>query len=341
MRIGVLTGGGDAPGLNAAIRAVTRTAEREGWEVLGFRNGWRGPLTGDCRTLDRDAVMGILPIGGTILGTSRTNPYKQDGGPERVIHNLQNLGVDAIIPIGGEDTLGVALRLSRQGVKVVGVPKTIDNDILGTDYTIGFDTAAGVVMDALDRLHPTAEAHHRVMVVEVMGRSVGWVATLGGLAGGADLILTPEVELSLEEIAHHLRRRHGEGQRKFSVIVVAEGAKPKDLKASVVQEEKLDEFGHPRLGGIGQVLAQQLEELTGYETRVTVLGHLQRGGSPSAFDRVLATRLGVGAVGLVKEGVYGVMVAMKGNRIVHVPLEEALANRPVEPELYRMAQIFT
>ncbi|MEE9284597.1 MAG: ATP-dependent 6-phosphofructokinase [Dehalococcoidia bacterium] len=341
MRIGVLTGGGDAPGLNAAIRAVTRAARSEGWEVLGFRNGWHGPLTADYRAMSRDTVTGILPLGGTILGTSRTNPFKQDGGAERVIRNLQDLGVDAIIPIGGEDTLGVALRLSRRGVQLVGVPKTIDNDILGTEYCIGFDTAVGVVTDALDRLHPTAEAHHRVMVVEVMGRNVGWVATLGGLAGGADFILTPEVELSLEEIAQHLRRRHDEQKRTFSIIVVAEGAKPKDLKASVFQEEKLDEFGHPRLGGIGQVVAQQIEEMTGYETRVTVLGYLQRGGSPSAFDRVLATRLGVAAVQLVKDGVFGVLVCMQSNRIVHVPLEEGLGNRPIEPELYRLAQLFS
>lgn len=341
MMIGLLTGGGDAPGLNAAIRAVTRKALQEGWEVVGYRNGWLGPLQQDYLFLNRDTVGGILPRGGTILGTSRTNPYKHERGPERILRNLEQLGIDALVPIGGEDTLGVALRLSKQGVRLVGVPKTIDNDILDTDSCIGFDTAMEVVMNALDRLHPTAESHNRVMVVEVMGRNVGWVATLGGLAGGADLILIPEIPFTLEEIGRHIRRRHEELHRTFSLIVVAEGAKPKDLSNSIVEEHLVDEFDHPRLGGIGHFLAREIEALTGYEARVTVLGHLQRGGSPTGFDRILATRLGVAAVELVKERTFGVMVALKENRITSVPLEEALRRpRPVDPALYHLAQFF-
>ena len=341
MRIGVLTGGGDAPGLNAAIRAITRKAGHEGWEVLGFRNGWLGILERDYIALDRDSVKGILPRGGTILGTSRTNPYKRKGGPEKLLRNLERLGVEALIPIGGEDTLGVALRLSEQGVSLVGVPKTIDNDLYETDYTIGLNTATQAVSDALDSLHSTAEAHHRVMLVEVMGRDSGWIATLGGLAGGADLILIPEVPFLVEDVILHIRRRHEELQRMFSVIVVAEGAKPKDLESSIAQENNVDEFGHERLGGVGQFLAKQIERLTGYEARVTVLGHLQRGGSPSAFERVLATRLGAAAVDLVREGSFGVMVALKNNRITPVSLERALRGpRPVDSKLYQLAHFF-
>ena len=341
MRIGVLTGGGDAPGLNAAIRAITRKAGHEGWDVLGFRNGWLGILERDYIALDRDSVKGILPRGGTILGTSRTNPYKRKGGPEKLLRNLERLGVDALIPIGGEDTLGVALRLSEQGVSLVGVPKTIDNDLYETDYTIGLNTATQAVSDALDSLHSTAEAHHRVMLVEVMGRDSGWIATLGGLAGGADLILIPEVPFLVEDVILHIRRRHEELQRMFSVIVVAEGAKPKDLESSIVQENNVDEFGHERLGGVGQFLAKQIERLTGYEARVTVLGHLQRGGSPSAFERVLATRLGAAAVDLVREGTFGVMVALKNNRITPVSLKRALRGpRPVDSKLYQLAHFF-
>ena len=341
MRIGVLTGGGDAPGLNAAIRAITRKAGHEGWEVLGFRNGWLGVLERDYIPLDRDSVKGILPRGGTILGTSRTNPYKRKGGPEKLLRNLERLGVDALIPIGGEDTLGVALRLSQQGVPLVGVPKTIDNDLFETDYSIGLNTAIQAVSDALDSLHSTAEAHHRVMLVEVMGRDAGWIATLGGLAGGADLILVPEVPFLVEEVVLHIRRRHEELRRMFSVIVVAEGAKPKDLESSIVQETGQDEFGHRRLGGIGHLLAEQIESLTGYEARVTVLGHLQRGGSPSAFERILATQLGAAAVDLVKAGTFGVMVALKNNRITSVPLEKALRGpRPVDSKLYQLSHFF-
>ena len=339
MKIGVLTGGGDVPGLNAAIRAITRKALQEGWEVIGYRNGWLGPLQQDYLPLVHDTVMGILPRGGTILGTSRTNPYKRKGGGEQILQSLEKLGIDALVPIGGGDTLGVALRLSEQGVRLVGVPKTIDNDIFGTDYCIGFHTALDVVMNALDNLHPTAEAHHRVMVVEVMGRDEGWVATWGGLAGGADLILVPEEPFTLEEVAIHLRRRHEELHRNFSLIVVAEGAKPKDLPSSLVQAHRVDEFGHPRLGGIGHFLAREVESLTDYETRVVVLGHLQRGGSPTSFDRILATRLGAAAVEMIKEETFGVMVALKDNRVTSVPLKEALRrSKSVDPELYQLAK---
>lgn len=341
MKIGVLTGGGDAPGLNAAIRAVTRKAVQEGWEVIGYKNGWLGPLQQDYVPLDHESVMGILPRGGTILGTSRTNPYGRKGGPKQILRNLDELGVDALIPIGGEDTLGVALRLSRQGVGLVGVPKTIDNNLYGTDYSIGFDTAMEVVTNALDRLHTTAEAHHRVMVVEVMGRDVGWIATLGGLAGGADFIMVPEVPFTLEEIGRHIRRRHEELSRTFSVIVVSEGARPRDLPTSENEARPADEFGHPSLGGVGQLLARELQALTGYEARVTVLGHLQRGGSPTGFDRILATRLGVAAVEQIKEGTFGVMVALNQNRITYLPLEEVLQqSKSLDPELYELAQAF-
>ena len=341
MRIGVLTGGGDAPGLNAAIRAVTRKALAEGMEVLGFHNGWLGVLEKSCAPMKMASVSGILYRGGTILGTSRTNPYKREDGPQKVCQNLLDLGVDALIPIGGEDTLGVGQLLSREEVRLVGIPKTIDNDLYGTDYSIGFDTAVGVVMDSLDRLHPTAESHHRVVLVEVMGRDAGWVATLGGLAGGADAVLAPEMPFSLEELYVRLRRRHEELGKLFSIVVVAEGASPGDLGQAVVHDTQVDEFGHIRLGGIAHTLASQIEKAMGYETRVVVLGHLQRGGPPSAFDRVLATRLGVAAIELVKAGTFGVMVGLRGTRIVPIPLEEGLGKTHlVDPELSRLADLF-
>lgn len=340
MRIGVLTGGGDVPGLNAAIRAIVRRAEAEHYQVMGIRNGWLGLLQEDTVPLTASSVSGLLPRGGTILGTSRTNPFKRENGPQQVVENTQKLGLDALIPIGGEDTLGVARDLSRLGLKVVGIPKTIDNDIPGTDYCIGFDTAVNVVMDALDKLHPTAEAHHRVMVVEVMGREAGWLATLGGLAGGADVIVVPEEPLTLEVVCQRLRRRHESG-KTFSIVVVAEGARLSDAPAPVTQESKVDEFGHVRLGGVGHMLAQQLEECTGYEARVTILGHLQRGGTPSAFDRLLATRMGVRAVELVKEGTFGVMVGYRQNKLVEVPLDKALSGtHRLNLELYHLAKFF-
>lgn len=340
MRIAVLTGGGDAPGLNAAIRAITRRALDGNHEVIGIRKGWLGLLEGDTFPLTRDSVSGILPRGGTILGTSRTNPLKADDGELRVLRTIERLGLDAIIAIGGDDTLGVALKLFQMGHKVVGVPKTMDNDVPGTDYTIGFDTAVNIVMEACDRLHTTAEAHHRVMIVEVMGRDAGWVAGVGGLSGGADVILVPEVPFAIDDVCEIVRRRHERG-RTFSIVVVSEGARPTDFGVQITQDARVDEFGHVRLGGIGALLAREVEAQTGYETRVTVLGHLQRGGSPTVFDRILATRYGVAAVEAVEAGQFGVMVALRGTRITTVSLEEALSGTsPFDPELYRLSRLF-
>ena len=339
-RIAVLTGGGDAPGLNAAIRAVVRRAEEKGLQVIGVRDGWRGLVDVDTVPLTREAVSGILPQGGTVLGTSRTNPFKTPGGMDRIKATLARVQVDALIAIGGDDTLGVALQLSRQGVPVVGVPKTMDNDVPGTDTTIGFDTAVNYVMDAVGRLHFTAEAHHRVMVVEVMGREAGWVATVGGLAGGADVVLVPEVPFDIDDVCARLRRRHAQG-KSFSIVVVAEGAVPKSGQSQIVQDTRVDAFGHARLGGIGAVLAEEIERRTEYETRVTVPGHLQRSGPPSAFDRVLATRLGVAAVDALLAGQAGVMVALKSTSIVTVPLEElAKGPRLVDRDLYALTRLF-
>lgn len=340
MRIAVLTGGGDAPGLNAAIRAIVRRALEGTHEVIGVRKGWLGLLDDDTVPLTRDSVSGILPRGGTILGTSRTNPFKREDGGARIQRTLERLGIDAIIAIGGDDTLSVACRLSQMGVRVVGVPKTMDKDVPGTDFTIGFDTAVNLVMDACDRLHTTAEAHHRVMIIEVMGRDAGWVAAVGGLAGGADVILVPEVPFAIEEVCEIVRRRNERG-RTFSIVVVAEGAKPTDYAGQITQDARVDEFGHVRLGGIGALLAREVEARTGHETRVTVLGHLQRGGSPTVFDRILATRLGVAAVEALEAGRTGVMVALRGTKIVEVPLEEALAGSSrLDLELYRLSRLF-
>ncbi|MBI3997669.1 MAG: 6-phosphofructokinase [Armatimonadetes bacterium] len=340
MRIAVLTGGGDAPGLNAAIRAVVRRALADNHEVVGVRNGWLGLLEGETVSLTRDSVSGTLPRGGTVLGTSRTNPFKVEDGPARMLQTLEQLGIHALIAIGGDDTLSVALKLHKMGVRVVGIPKTMDNDVPGTDYTIGFDTAVNVVMEACDRLHTTAEAHHRVMIIEVMGRDAGWVAGVGGLAGGADVILVPEVPFTLEEVCEVIRQRHARG-RTFSIVVVAEGAKPSDFGVQITQDARVDEFGHVRLGGVGALLAREIEARTGHETRVTVLGHLQRGGSPTVFDRVLATRLGVAAVEAIEAGHFGVMVALRGTKIVTVSLEEALAGTsPLDLELYRLSRLF-
>jgi 6-phosphofructokinase 1 len=339
MRIGVLTGGGDAPGLNAAIRAVARAGWRERHEIVGIRNGWLGLLNDDLIELTPEDVRGILHRGGTILGTSRTNPFKTEGGPQRILDTLRTREIGALVAIGGDDTLSVAQKLFELGVRVVGIPKTMDNDIPGTDYTIGFDTAVNVVMDACDKLHPTAEAHHRVMVVEVMGRDAGWVAAVGGLAGGADIILVPEVPFSLDDLCERIRARHNQG-KSFSILVAAEGAKPTDIGAQIIQEAPVDAFGHVRLGGIGGVLARQIEARTGYETRVTVLGHLQRGGSPTVFDRVLATRFGVAAVDFIREGRFGEMVAIHGSRITGVPLEEVLSGEhKLDLTIYELANV--
>jgi 6-phosphofructokinase 1 len=337
--LGVLTGGGDCPGLNPVIRAVVRRAMQNDIKVLGIRNGWKGLVMNDTFPLTLQAVSGILHRGGTILGTSRTNPYKRPEDLAKVKDTLGKLSLDALIPIGGEDTLGVATKLSKEGIKVVGVPKTIDNDLSATDYTFGFDTAVNIAMEAIDRLHTTAESHHRIMVAEVMGRHAGWIAAYAGIAGGADVILIPEQPIDIDEVCELIKRRHNRG-KDFSIVVVAEGAQfKKDTDVTV--EEKLDEFGHVRLGGIGHLLGGLIEQRTGYETRVTVLGHLQRGGSPTAFDRVLGTRFGIKAVELVLEGKFGQMVSLQGNKIVAVPIEEGTGTlKTLDMELYRIARIF-
>jgi len=338
--IGILTGGGDCPGLNSVIRAVVRKSFNEGYEVIGIKNGWKGLIENETMRLDLDAVSGILPKGGTILGTSRTNPYKKEGGLDKVRVNYKKLSLDALIAVGGEDTLGVAAKLTRDGIaNIVGVPKTIDNDLSSTDYTFGFDTAINIAMECIDRLHTTAESHHRVMVAEVMGRHAGWIAVESGIAGGADVILIPEIPIDIEEVCESIKKRHTRG-KTFSIVVVAEGAVFKE-KNMVVQEEKLDEFGHIRLGGIGEILAKEIEKRTGYETRVSVFGHIQRGGSPTAFDRILGTRFGIKAVELVKNKKFGRMAALVGNKIIDVPLEDAVKElKTVDMELYEIAKEF-
>jgi len=339
-KIGILTGGGDCPGLNSVIRAVVRMAIPEGYEIIGIKNGWKGLVEGDTIPLNFDAVSGILPKGGTILGTSRTNPYKKEGQPEKVKANFKKIGLDALIAVGGEDTLGVAAKLTKDGIpSIVGVPKTIDNDLSATDYTFGFDTAINIAMECLDRLHTTAESHHRIIVAELMGRHAGWIALEAGIAGGADMILIPELAIDVEEVCATLKKRHQRG-KTFSIVVVAEGAQFK-AGTMVTQEQKLDDFGHVRLGGIGEALAAEIEKRTGYETRVSVLGHIQRGGSPTAFDRILGTRFGVKAVELVKAAKFGRMVALQGNKIIDVPLEDAVKDlKTVDMELYDIAKVF-
>ncbi|HEX8105690.1 MAG TPA: 6-phosphofructokinase [Solirubrobacteraceae bacterium] len=341
MRIGVLTGGGDCPGLNAVIRAVVRKGiDVHGHELVGFRHGWAGVLANEAMDLTLETTSGILHRGGTILGTSRTNPYKDGGGgTEKVRETLEARGVDALIPIGGEDTLGVAKRLADDGIPVVGVPKTIDNDLAGTDFTFGFQTAVQIATDAIDRLHTTAESHNRVIVVEVMGRHAGWIAVYSGMAGGADVILVPERPFDIEEVCDRVRRRHERG-RTFSIVVVAEGAQPIDGEAAGGDVET-DAFGHVRLGGIAVQLEREIEQRTGYESRMTILGHVQRGGTPLAYDRVLGTRFGVAAVDAVTEGDHGKMVALRGTEIVRVPLEEALAEpKLLDPALFETAEVF-
>jgi phosphofructokinase-like protein len=338
-RVGILTGGGDCPGLNAVIRAVVRRGvNHHGHSLVGFRNGWAGALAGDAVELTHDNTSGILHRGGTILGSSRTNPYGEEGGGERLVSALREQGVDALVPIGGEDTLGVARKLSADGFDVVGVPKTIDNDLGGTDFTFGFQTAVQIATDAIDRLHTTAESHHRVMVVEVMGRHAGWIATYSGMAGGADAILVPERPFEIDEVCERIRRRHAAG-RLFSIIVVAEGATAKNGHDGERQEH--DAFGHVRLGGIAVMLEAEIERRTGFESRMTILGHVQRGGTPTAYDRVLATRFGVAAIDAVSAGRFGRMVALRATEIVDLPLEEALAEpKLLDPELYETAEVF-
>jgi ATP-dependent phosphofructokinase / diphosphate-dependent phosphofructokinase len=340
MRIGVLTGGGDCPGLNAVIRAIVRKGvENCGHDFVGYRDGWRGPLERDSRPLGVPEVRGILPRGGTILGASRTNPFKQDGGAELIAKNLEAEGVDGLIAIGGEDTLGAAARLYREhGVPVVGVPKTIDNDLGATDYTFGFDTAVNIAMEAIDRLHTTAESHHRALIIEVMGRHAGWIALHAGMAGGANVILIPEKPFSLERVCTYVEHRFE--TRYAPLVVVAEGARPEEENLALT-DQRLDAFGHVRLGGIGQMLADAIEKRTGKEARATVLGHIQRGGTPTAYDRVLATRFGVNAIKAVHDGAFGMMVALRGTDIVRVPLAEATRElKLVPPERYAEAEIF-
>jgi len=335
MRFGVLTGGGDCPGLNAVIRAIVRKGMTvHGDELVGFRGGWKGPLEGDAMPLDLASTRGILPRGGTILGTSRTNVFKRDDGPGMVARTFEELGVDGLIAIGGEDTLGTAQRLhTEHGLPVMGVPKTIDNDLGGTDLTFGFDTAVHVASGAIDRLHTTAESHDRILVCEVMGRHAGWIALHAGVAGGADVILIPEQPFDVDEVCERIQRRHSRGFL-FSIVVIAEGALPKEGTMATV-EGQTDEFGHVRLGGIGQRLEQEIERRTGFETRTTVLGHIQRGGTPTAFDRVLATRFGLAAIDAAHDGAWGQMVALRGQDVVRVPLEEAVRElKTVPPEYY-------
>lgn len=342
MKIGLLTGGGDCPGLNAVIRAVVRKGTNYyGDSFIGFLEGWRGVLDNKTMTLDLAAVNGILPIGGTILRTSRTNATKQPDGLARIEATFKKNGLDALIAIGGDDTLGVAKKLDDAGVKVVGCPKTIDNDLAGTDFTFGFDTAVGIATECIDRLHTTAESHNRVIVVEVMGRDAGWIAMYAGIAGSADVILIPERPIDLAAVCGTIRKQHDAG-KLYSIVVVAEGAKVATGAAgesNVLAAGGVDEFGHARLGGIGTFLATEIEKRTGYETRSAILGHIQRGGTPSAFDRVLGTRYGLGAIDLVHEGKFGQMVSLKGNKITSIPLAEAIAsNRRVDQDLMSVAE---
>jgi len=340
MKVAILTGGGDAPGTNAVIRAVVRKGiDRYGYEMLGIKDGWRGLIDGDVMPLNLNSISGLMAKGGTILGTTRTNPFKLEGGPQKILENIKKLGIDALVAIGGDDTLGVAQKLYEMGLPVVGVPKTIDNDLACTDYTFGFNTAVSTATEALDRLHTTAESHHRVIVVEVMGRHAGWIALEAGIAGGADYILIPEKPFDIEEICKYIRKRQARG-RNFSIVVVAEGAKPAKGE-EVVYNSDVDEFGHVRLGGIGYFLGKEIEKRMKIETRVIMLGHLQRGGPPTAFDRILATKFGIAAIDLVKDGKFGFMAALKGNEIVSVPIKDAVCKlKTVDPKLYEIASTF-
>jgi phosphofructokinase-like protein len=341
MRFGVLTGGGDCPGLNAVIRGIVRKGINQyGHEFVGFRYGWAGVLKNEAIDLTNQTTRGILHRGGTILGSSRTNPFKVDGGIDQVRASIAARNLDGLIPIGGEDTLGVARKLVDEGINVIGVPKTIDNDLNGTDFTFGFQTAVQIATDAIDRLHTTAESHNRVIIVEVMGRHAGWIAAYSGIAGGADVILVPERPFDIDEVCNLIKRRHESGST-FSIVVVAEGAQPKD--GDIVSEfgGATDAFGHVRLGGIAVALEKAIEERTGYESRMTILGHVQRGGTPVAYDRVLGTRFGVEAIDAASDGDWGKMVALRGTEIVRVPLDEALAEpKLLDARLYETARVF-
>jgi 6-phosphofructokinase 1 len=343
MKVAVLTGGGDCPGLNAVIRAVVRRASEHGFEMMGLKDGWKGLLEDNHFRLTRETTSGILHRGGTILGTSRVNPFKVEGGLEKVKRAVERNGIHAIIAIGGEGTLSAATRMSQEGLRIVGVPKTIDNDLNGTDFTFGFDTAVMIATDAIDRLHSTAESHKRVIVCEVMGRHVGWIATYAGIAGGADVILVPEIPADLAGVAEHIQRRHASG-RSFSIVVVAEGTRVKmseDKGEQLITSGALDEAGRPRLGGVGSIVAHEIERRTGFETRVSVLGHIQRGGVPTAHDRVLATRFGVHACDMVARGEFGKMAALRGNEIISEELAAATKElKRVPEEFFKVAQVF-
>jgi 6-phosphofructokinase 1 len=345
MKIGLLTGGGDCPGLNAVIRAVVKKSiVQHGYQVVGVLEGWKGLLEeGHIQEMGLEKVSGILHRGGTILKTSRTNPYKEKDGERRITENMKKWGIDALIAVGGEDTLGVAAKLSPK-VKIVGVPKTIDNDIYGTDYTFGFDSAVNIAMEAIDRIHTTAESHNRVMVIEVMGRHTGWIAVESGIAGGADLILIPEKPVDMDKICEVINKRHARG-KDFSIVVVAEGTKipvkKKEKEKMVVQDAAADAFGHVRLGGIGKILASEIEKRTGIETRFVILGYIQRGGTPTAFDRLLGTRFGVAAVDFLNKGYFGKMTSLQGNKIVPMDLKDVVSKtKSVDEELYNIAETF-
>ncbi len=343
-KIGILTGGGDCPGLNAVIRAVFRRAEQFEYDVIGIKDGWKGMMEMDYEPLCRNMVSGIHLFGGTILGTSRTNPFKKENGAEIVAENMKKMGLYALIAVGGDDTLGVCNRLSKMGLNTVGVPKTIDNDLSATDVTFGYDTAVSIATECIDRLHTTAESHHRTLVVEIMGRHAGWITCAAGIAGGADMILVPEEPFNILEVCEVLKKRFARG-KKFNIVAVSEGAKFSDAPgvegSMVLQTAERDAFGNVRLGGIANILAKEIEQRTGFETRAVILGHLQRGGTPTAFDRILATRFGVKAVDMVHAGEFGKMVAIQGTKMVAVPLEEAVGKtKTLDMDVYETAKIF-
>ncbi len=340
MNVGILTGGGDCPGLNPAIRGVVRRSiESYDYNILGIKNGWDGVIKGDFEPLTLSSVSGIIHRGGTILGTSRRNPLKKEEDMNKVKENLKKFDIDVLVAIGGDDTLSVANALWEMQMPCVGIPKTIDNDLSGTDYTFGFDTAVSIATDAIDRLHTTAESHHRVMVIELMGRHTGWIAVFAGLAGGADCILIPEVPFFIKDVIGLINKRKSRG-KNFSIVVVAEGAKPEETDDYITQNDRVDDFGHKILGGIGELVSNLIEKESGIETRFTKLGHIQRGGTPTAFDRVLATRLGVAAADLINEKKFGYMVALRSNKIISVPINEALSLKRVDMELYDIAKVF-
>jgi 6-phosphofructokinase 1 len=339
-KIAVLTGGGDAPGLNAAIRAVVTKSCQNGWQVMAVKNGWAGMVNGELSELPLESVEDIEMQGGTILGTSRTNPYKEENGPERVKETLKKFGIDALIAIGGEDTLGVAHKLTQEGVAIVAIPKTIDNDLSETEVCIGFDTAVARAAESVEKLHTTAKSHSRALVVEIMGRHAGWITLYAGIAGGAHVILIPEVPFSIDEVARVVNERKGKG-KLYTIVAISEGAKLSEQEKFATQTEELDSFGHVRLGGVAKVLAKEIEERTGVETRSVVLGHIQRSGPATAMDRVMATRLGASAVELVEKGEYGKMVSVKGGEITSVDVGIAVGKlKTVSPELYEMAKVF-